>query len=187
MVWVFSVALGLMVAVELCSANWGGLYFQDVYNLDPRTSGAAFISNFYILFTVSRLLGGFAIEKIGYVRSLYISAMATIFIFVLGFLMGENGIYVLPGLGFTTALFWPTIMAVAMGYFREDAPVMTSAIIVIAGAINSGVQFLMGLTNRLAGPAWGYRSGLFYAILIIVSLIILSRRMRQQYKKEKIN
>ena len=178
MVWVFAVALGIMVAVELCSANWGALYFRDVYQLDPTSSGAAFISNFYILFTISRLLGGFAIEKIGYMRSLFIATFATILTFIVGFALGAQGIYVLPALGFFTAMFWPTLLATAMGYFRHEAPVMTSAIIVIAGAINAAIQFFMGLTNRFAGPAWGYRSGLFYALLIIAALIVLRRRMR---------
>jgi fucose permease len=183
MVWVFAVTLGFMVAVELCSANWAGLYFQDVYKLDPRTAGAAFISNFYILFTVSRLLSGFAIEKIGYMRSLIIAALAVVFIFVLGFILGEKGVYILPGLGFFTAIFWPTVMAAAMTYFKDDSPVITSAIIVIAGALNSGIQFLMGLTNRLAGPAWGYRSGLVYAVLIVASLAVLLRCMRNPSKR----
>jgi len=182
MVWVFSVVLGLMVAVELCSANWAGLYFQDVYNFDPKTAGAAFISYFYILFTISRLLSGFVIEKIGYMRSLFIATLAAVLILILGFILGPKGILVLPGLGFFAAIFWPTLLAVAMGYFREDAPVMTSAIIVIAGALNSGIQFLIGLTNRLVGPAWGYRSGLLYTILVFVSLVVLTRYMRRPYK-----
>ena len=182
MVWLFALVLGLMVGVELCSANWAGLYFQDVYQLDPTTSGAVFISNFYILFTLSRLLGGFAIEKIGYMRSLYIATAATIFTFILGFALGARGIYVLPALGFFTAMFWPTLLATAMGYFRENAPVMTSAIIVIAGALNSGIQLLIGLANRLAGPAWGYRSCLFYALLVIAALVVLTRCMRHPYK-----
>ena len=181
MVWIFAMTLGIMVAVELCSANWAGLYFQDVYHLDPKTSGASFISNFYILFTISRLLGGFAIEKIGYMRSLYIATLASIAILVFGLALGAMGIYVLPVLGFFTAMFWPTLLATAAGYFRSDAPVMTSAIIVLAGAINSGIQFLMGLTNRLAGPAWGYRSALFYAVLIIAALIVLTRCQRRPY------
>jgi len=182
MVWIFSLVMGLMVAVEISSANWGGLYFQEVYHLDPETAGAAFVSNFYIFFTISRLLSGFAIEKIGYLRSLFIAALAVVFIFILGFILGPKGIYVLPGLGIFAALFWPTLMAVAMGYFRRDAAVMTSAIIVIGGTLNSGIQLLVGFINRLAGPAWGYRSGLFYALLIVVSLVILSRRMRRPYK-----
>jgi fucose permease len=181
-VWIFAVVLGLMISVELCSANWAGLYFQDVYQLDPKTSGAAFVSNFFILFTISRLVSGFAIEKAGYVRSLFIAGLATVIIFFLGFALGAKGIYILPFLGIFVAVSWPVIMAVAMGYFKEDAPVMTSAIIVIGGAVNSGIQFLIGLTNRLAGPAWGYRSCLLYALLSIAALVVLTRYMRRAYK-----
>ena len=181
LVWIFSAALGLMVAVELCSANWSGLYFQDVYNLDPKTQGAVFLSYFYILFTVSRLLSGFAIEKIGYMRSLFIAVAAAIVVMSTGFVIGVKGVYVLPALGFFTAIFWPTLLAIAMGYFGKDAPVMTSAIIVIAGAINSGIQLIIGYTNRLAGPAWGYRSCLIYAFLVIAALVVLRRRLRRPY------
>jgi len=186
MVWFFSVVLGLMVAVELCSANWAGLYFQDVYHLDPKSSGAAFVSNFYILFTISRLLSGFVIEKIGYMRSLFIATVATVFICILGFFLGAKGVYVLPGLGFFTAIFWPTLLAVAMVYFKEDAPVMTSAMIVIGGALNSGIQFLIGIINRASGPAWGYRSCLLYTVLIIAALVVLLRRMRVPYKNSSL-
>lgn len=182
MVWVFSVVLGLMIGVEVCSVNWAGVYFQDVYNLDPKSSGAAFLSHFYIFFTISRLVGGFAIEKIGYLKSLFIGTLAALIILILGFAFGAKGIYILPFIGFFVAIFWPTILATAMGYFRKDAPIMTSAIIVISGALNSVIQYLIGLTNRLAGPEWGYRSSIFYAVLIIAMLVVLSKRIKQPYR-----
>jgi fucose permease len=177
MVWAFSVMLGLMEVVEFSSANWGGLYFQDVYGLDPRIDGAAFVSNFYILFTVSRLVSGFVIEKIGYVRSLFIACFATIAVYALGFALGIRGIWVLPLLGFFIAIMWPTVMAVAMGFFGKQAPVITSAIIVLSGAVNSALQFVIGLTNRFAGAAWGFRSCLGYAVILAVVLFLLNRRM----------
>ena len=183
MVWIFSITLGIMVAVEVSSSNWAGLYFQDVYHMDPKKAGAAFISNYYILFTASRLVSGFAVEKLGYLRSLFIATLATIFILVLGFAFGAKGIYILPVLGFFTAVYWPTILATAIGYFKHDAPVMSSAIIVISGAVNCVIQFLIGLTNRVTGPAWGYRSCLVYAIMIVVSLVILTNCMKRPYIK----
>ena len=181
MVWIFSLVLGLMVGVEMSSANWAGLYFQDVYQMDPKTVGAAFISNFFIFFTVSRLLSGFAIEKIGYMRSLFIAVLASFVILFIGFALGAKGIYVLPVLGIFVAIFWPTTLATAMGYFGGDAPVMTSAIIVLAGALNATLQFLIGLTNRFLGPAWGYRSCLFYSALTIAVFIVLSRCLHRPY------
>jgi fucose permease len=179
MMWVFALTLGFMEVVEFSSANWGGLYFQDVYGLDPRTDGAAFVSAFYILFTLSRLLSGFVIEKIGYMRSLFIACFATALIYAIGFAAGQRGIWVLPALGCFIAIMWPTIMAVAMGFFGEQSPVITSAIIVISGALNAAVQLIIGLTNRVLGPAWGFRSCFVYALFMIGMLCYLNMRIRR--------
>ena len=71
-------------------------------------------------------------------------------------------------------------MALAMGVFGEDAPVFSSAMIAIGGALNAGVQFLIGLTNRFFGSAWGYRSSLCYTVLLIAALILLSKSTKRR-------
>ena len=178
MVWLFAVTLGLGVAIEMSSPNWGALYFQDIFGLDPRTSGAAFVSAFFICFTVSRLVCGILVERIGYMRSLMGVTIIIFSVFTVGFLLGERGIYVLPVLGFFIGPLWPTIMAVAILYFGKDAPVMCSAMIAIAGTLNAGIQFLIGITNRFFGPAWGYRSALVYTLFMIAVLEILCRKLQ---------
>ena len=178
-VWLFCLALGFMEVIEFGAANWGGLYLKDVYGLDPRVVGASFVSLFYILFTISRLFSGLAIEKIGYVRSLYIALGSTAVLFFTGFLLGKNGIWVLPLTGFFIAILWPTIMAVAMKVFGTDAPAVTSVIITVSGAINGIFQLVIGFTNQYAGVAWGYRSCAFYALVAIALLYLLSTKIRQ--------
>ncbi|MDR2477799.1 MAG: MFS transporter [Treponema sp.] len=182
LVWLFSVTLGLAMVVEMNSANWGPLYFQDVYGLDPRSGGAAFLSTFFLAFTFSRLVCGVFVEKIGYMRSLLGLAVIILAVFLAGFCLGEKGVFVLPVLGFFIALLWPTIMALAIVCFGADAPVFSSAMIAIGGTINASVQFLVGLTNRLFGPAWGYRSSLVYTVLLAAALIILSCNIRPVQK-----
>jgi fucose permease len=180
LVWLFSITLGLAIIVEMSSSNWGPLYFQDVYGLDPRTTGAAFLSAFFMIFTLSRLICGALVERIGYIRSLLGLTLIILAVFIAGFCLGARGIYVLPALGFFIALLWPTIMALAIVSFGEDAPVFSSAMIAIGGSINAVVQFLVGLTNRFFGPAWGYRSSLVYTLLLFGILIILSRKLKLQ-------
>lgn len=179
LVWLFSLTLGLAIIIEMNSSNWGALYFQDVYGMDPRTDGAAFLSAFFIVFTLSRLVCGAFVERIGYIRSLTGLACIILLVFIAGFCLGARGIYVLPALGFFVALLWPTIMALAIVCFGDDAPVMSSAMIAIGGALNAGVQFLIGLTNRFFGPAWGYRSSLLYTALLIGVLILLRKKLNQ--------
>jgi fucose permease len=95
LVWAFAMTLGFMEVVEFGAANWGALHLQDVYQLDPRTAGASLVSAFYILFTLSRLFSGLAIEKIGYIRSLCLAAVCTIAVFLAGFGLGRSGIWIL--------------------------------------------------------------------------------------------
>ena len=180
LVWLMSVTLGLAVVVEMNSSNWGALYFQDVYGFNPSTDGAVFLSVFYLVFTLSRLICGPFVERIGYIRSLLGIAFIILAVFAAGFCLGERGIYVLPALGFFIALLWPTIMAVAIVSFGKDAPVFASAMIAIGGLLNAAVQFLVGLTNRVFGPAWGYRSTLVYTVILIIALLLLQRRLAKK-------
>jgi fucose permease len=183
-VWLLAVILGLGVAIELSSPNWGSLYFQDVYGLDPRTSGAGFLSMFFICFTVSRLVCGILVEKIGYTRSLTGIMVFMFAIYIAGFLLGEKGIYLLPVLGFFIGPFWPTIMAIAVMRFGGNAAVYASAIIALGGSLNAFLQFVIGLTNRFFGPAWGYRSCVLYVLVCFSLLLVLNRKMKNANLKK---
>jgi fucose permease len=180
LVWVFSLTLGFMEVIEFGAANWGGLYLKDVYNLDPRIVGASFVSIFYVLFTLSRLFSGLVIEKIGYIKSLIIATASTIAIFLAGFALGRNGIWLLPGTGFFIAIMFPTMMAVCTKYFAEDAAAVTSAIITLSGAVNGIFQLIIGFTNQYVGEPWGYRSCLLYSAVVLIILCRLSYRIRKQ-------
>jgi hypothetical protein len=57
---------------------------------------------------------------------------------------------------------------------------MSSAIIAIGGTVSAGVQFLLGMTNRFFGPAWGYRSSLVYTLIFIATLVFLSKKLKQK-------
>jgi fucose permease len=180
-VWIFCLTLGFMEVFEFGAANWGGLYLKDIYGLDPRVAGASFVSLFYIQFTIARLFGGLLIERAGYMRSLIISVIGTMAVFLIGFLLGAAGIWFLPTTGLFIGVMWPTLMAVAMRFFGSDSPTITSVIITISGAVNALFQLVIGLTNYYAGEAWGYRSCLIYATLTLLLLFVLSARLKQPY------
>ena len=177
-VWLFCLTLGFMEVIEFGAANWGGLYLQDVHGMDPRVVGAAFVSLFYILFTTARLIGGWFIEHVGYVRSLSVALTGTILVFLVGFGLGLNGIWVLPFTGLFIGIMWPTLMAFAMQVFGDDAPIVTSVIITVSGAVNGIFQLLIGLTNYFAGEAWGYRSCLLYSVLVLILLNLLASKVQ---------
>jgi fucose permease len=178
MVWLFGSILGVSGAIEGCSISWSGLYLYDVYGLDPSTTGAAFVSVFFALYTVSRFLSGFVIEKTGYLRSIIVSSAVVFALFVTAFALGRSGIYLLPVVGFFIALMWPTILAISVGVFRERAQTVSSAMISIGLVISGTIQFGFGLSNRLLGAAWAYRSCIFYSFILGTLLVLLARRIK---------
>ena len=175
MVWLFGIIMGLAGSIEACSVSWSGLFLQDVYGLDPSTTGAAFVSMFYILYTLSRFCSGFVIEKAGYMRSVLVSSAAIIIIFVLAFSMGRSGIYLLPVVGFFVAIMWPTALAISVGIFGKRAHTVSSPIISIAFTVGGVVQYGFGISNRFLGAAWGYRSCILYSIILGLLLLRLRK------------
>ena len=67
---------------------------------------------FYTAFSLSRLLSGVLLEKVGYMRSLIIAAAVAVALFAAGFALGERGVWLLPLTGVCIALFWPTMLSV---------------------------------------------------------------------------
>jgi fucose permease len=178
MVWLFGFIIGISGGLEAGAAAWSGLFLQDVYGLDPSTSGAFFISIFYVLYTISRFSSGFIMEKTGYMRSIIISVFIITVLFIFAFGLGRRGIYLLPVTGFFIAILWPTSLAISVGVFRERAQLASSAIIPIAFTVNGIMQYTYGLFNRFIGPAWGYRSCLLYCAILMALLLVLRRRTR---------
>jgi len=174
-VWFFGCILGIACGLEGCNVVWSGLYLQDVYGLDPSTAGAVFISAFFLVYTLSRLLSGFIIEKAGYIRSIFVAGLATLIILTAGFILGKKGIYLLPAVGFFIAVMWPILMAISQGVFRERAQTAFSAIISITFTLNGLVQYSIGLYSRFLGPAWGYRSSVLYSAILVIMLLLLVR------------
>ena len=180
LVWRFALCLGFTGAVEYGAANWSGLYLQDVFGLDPKTAGAAFISIYFLLFAVSRLVGGFFIEKTGYLRSVLAALLLTLALLVTGFSLGSRGIWLMPVTGLFIGIIFPTVLAMSIGAFRERAQAASSAIIVISFSLNGAIQYLIGIINRLVGEAWGYRSCVLYGLVLIFLLINLQGALRKR-------
>jgi fucose permease len=171
MVWIFGLIMGIAGSIEACSVSWSGLYYQDVFGMEISSEGAAFISAFFVFYTLSRLLGGFFVEKLGLIRITITASLAIPVLLIASFCLGRPGVYLLPVSGIFVALVYPAILAISIGVFKEKAQAMSPAIISIAFVLNGIAQFGFGISNRFLGPSWAYRSCVVYgAILLVLTL-----------------
>ena len=179
-VWIFGIIMGLSGSVEACMVSWSGLFLSDVYGMNIETEGALFVSVFFMLYTFSRLAAGFYIEKAGYIRVTVIAGTAALALYTASFMLGRNGIVLLPVTGIFTSLIYPTMLAVSVGVFREKAQDYSSAIIVIAFILNGFVQLGFGLSNRILGPSWAFKSCVPYSAAIVILLFVLGKMVKQR-------
>lgn len=184
-IWLCSITLGFMEVIEFGASNWGALYYHDVYGLDVTKEGALFVSMFYILFAASRLLSGFLIEKLGYYVSLFSSLVISIIIYIVGFLCGVNGRWVIPFTGYFIGILFPTYMCLLMQIFGDDSARVSSIIIFLSGATNGLMQLAIGYINEFIGNQWGFRCNIIYTLIPIILLYFVRMHAKRMHKKEK--
>ena len=178
-VWLFAIAVSFSAVVEGGFGNWALLYLQDVHGLDPVTTGASYIALFYTVFSLSRLLSGLVLEKVGYVRSLAIGTVCVIALYATGFALGLRGIWILPFAGLFIALYVPTQLAIMMKTFGLDSTLLISAGTIVSSLLSAGFQGLIGLINAHVGEAWGFRSLTLFATLYLAALFFFHRAARR--------
>jgi fucose permease len=177
-VWIIGLIMGLVCSIESCSVSWSGLYLQDVFGIDPALGGAAFLSAFFLLYALSRLLGGFFIEKAGYLNVTLIASAAITALLLASFALGRPGIYLLPVSGLFISPVYPTMIAVSVKVFREKAQAMSPAIISIAFVLNGVIQYGFGLSNRYLGAPWAYRSCVVYGAVMVLLVLKLGKMLK---------
>lgn len=188
-VWLFSVTLGLLVFVEQGTTDWSVIYLVDVLHYDAKKECIVFSTVYFALFTVSRLFSGFAIEKVGYYRSMIIILITELIIIIVGLVVGKYGLYVLPVSGIFIGLNWPTLFSIAIKLFKEDAPQFTSVIILVGVLLSNVCQLLIGLINDNVGSEWGYRFialSAFLALLMVCLIYKLTRGISDGKKEAPV-
>ena len=184
-VWLCAITLGFMEVIEFGASNWGALYYRDVYGFDVTKEGALFVSMFYILFTASRLLSGFLIEKIGCFVSLFSSLVIVIVIYVVGFLCGPHGRWVIPFTGWFIGIMFPTYMCLLMQIFGAESSRISSIVIFLSGATNGLVQLLIGYINEYIGNEWGFRCNVIYTLIPFILLCFVRLQGKKMERNKK--
>ena len=65
LIWVFFLGLGFYVVAEQGTGRWLPTFIKTNYSSFTDSKIASYVSLFFLLFTIGRLVGGFIVEKIG--------------------------------------------------------------------------------------------------------------------------
>jgi fucose permease len=153
---VLSLALGLYIAGELQTANWLVNYLKVTFLVNENVA-SNFSATFFLVFSIGRLLGGYAVNKIGYMKSVYTSITIASVLYVVGLSSGLNGGWVIAFSGIFFSIAYPTVMLVIGTYIKRGVTQAAGIII----TLSAGVNMLMGLLIGVAADFFSIRVAMY--------------------------
>lgn len=146
----YMIALGTYVFAEMGTANWLVNYMQYTFGFN-EDSGSLYLSAFFMLFTLGRLLGGFVVEKFGSFKVIIISLSIGLVLYTSGLIAGKSGLALVAAAGMFFAVTFPTIVASVSKVFPVSSSYITGIIVTSASFQGMILNFIMGAGNDYIG------------------------------------
>ncbi len=166
----------LYVSSEISFASWIVDYLYKVRSFSIK-SASIMLTLFWALVTSGRLAASFAVDRIGYMKSLVITIILAIITLGTGMLPGKLFAYILPLTGLFFALIFPTLTALAAGLFPENRPRVFSFLFFFAGLGGLAGPWIVGYTANWFGIAWGFPIQIIFMIGTLILLFVLKARL----------
>lgn len=165
LVWFFFIGLGFYILAEQGTGRWLPTFIESSYKNINESNIASYVSIFFLLLTIGRLVGGFIVEKIGAMRTVKLFSFIGGIIFIVGLILGEKGLYIVSIAGFFFSIMFPTVVVIVSNTFKRSTAYITGIIIALASVVNMLVNLLLGVVSDLIG--------IKYAIFIVpISIFI---------------
>ncbi|WP_032123203.1 MFS transporter [Clostridium amazonitimonense] len=174
LVILYILALGFYVFAEVGTGNWFVNYMESNFAFD-KSKSSLYVSMFYGIFTIGRLLGGFVVEKFGYVNVVIKSLIIGFTIYILGILLGEKGVSIIAVSGLFFSITFPTIVSTISKVFKSGSAFITGVVVTFSTGINMMLNMLMGIANDNLGTKLAiYLIPL--SLLVSISFLLLLHR-----------
>lgn len=165
--YIYAIGLGTYVFAEMGMSNWIVNFLMESYNF-TSSRGAMFLSAFFFLLTIGRLLGGFVAEKLGYLQAVLYSLTVAVILLVIALSVGHSALILICIAGLFFAIAYPTVVATIGKVFKDNSSYITGLILTLSSTISMILNLLMGRLNDIIGT-----TKTFYLIPISLSVSIL--------------
>lgn len=155
LVYLYMCTLGFYIAAEVNTGNWFVNFMHDNYGFKENKS-SFYAALFFGMLTMGRLLGGFVVEKIGYMKSVLISVISALVLYLVGLIIGESGIIIIAISGMFFAIVFPTVVVTISHVFEKNISYITGLVITIGAFIGMIVNLLIGTLNDVIGVYKAY-------------------------------
>lgn len=173
----FYLSIVLYVAVEIGMASWLVTFLQKEHALSVTASNQA-LSFFFAMLMIGRLLGGFFVHRVGYLRSIFLAALGVLTCLALG-LFGSTALsFFLPLTGLFLSIIFPTITAAVSDTHTENINTILGVLFTFAGIGGVIGPWVVAWGSDLLGLQMGFALNLVLAALLWFSIFVLMKGRR---------
>lgn len=191
--WLSVMILSFSVICEIGTVAWLANFLEKAYSFSGEKA-ALQLTLFFVCYTLSRLVLGRVIDKIGLLNTLIIVTAFTGSAITTGVLCGQAGSTLLVISGIGIAPIFPTVMAVTAKLFPNEVDLAMTAIITIMGIFIVPANLLIGgiiqQTSKIfagiygeAGMSYAYAAG--YLFLGICSFVAFTFALLLRKRQKK--
>ena len=170
----FYVAIGLYVSAEIGVASWLVVFLQQVHHQTVTSSNQS-LSLFFAMLMAGRLLGGFLVHRVGYLRSIFFASLGALICISLGLFGPAQYSFFLPLTGFFFSIIFPTITAAVSDTRSENVNTLLGVLFTFAGLGGVLGPWLVGWTSSLFDLRTGFSVNLVLTALMFVTVTVLMK------------
>ena len=170
----FHAAIALYVSVEIGMASWLVTFLQQVRSASVIISNRS-LSIFFAMIMLGRLLGGFVVQRAGYLRSILFASLGALICIATGLFIPGTALFFLPFTGFFLSIIFPTITAAVSDSKTENINTLLGVLFTFAGVGGVFGPWLIGWGSDLFGLQAGFAINLLLAGLTFITVFILMK------------
>jgi MFS transporter, FHS family, glucose/mannose:H+ symporter len=170
----FYLAILFYVSAEIGIGSWMVLYLQEIRGVSVALSNQA-LAFFFAALMIGRLIGGFFVHKLGYLRSILVAAILGAACIAIGIF--TDLVIFLPLTGLFFSIIFPTITAAVSDIQHEHQNTVLGVLFTFAGIGGMIGPWLAAWSSEYFGLQNGFAVNLLLASLTILFVFILFRKV----------
>jgi len=170
---VFYAAMAFYVAAEIGLASWLVVYLQDTRCMSVAGSNQ-YLALFFGTLMVGRLLGGFIVHRLGYLRSILFTSLMAVISLALGIF--TNMPVFIPLTGFFFSIIFPTLTAAVSDNAHENLNTILGVLFTFSGAGGMIGPWLIAWGSETLNLTYGFGITLVLTFLTLLFVFILYKR-----------
>lgn len=162
------------VAVELGVAAWLMEYLQQVRGQSVNQS-SFYLSAFFVMIMLGRLMGSFVVERIGYHRVVTVALIGGGCCLLLGMLLPDSMLFLFSLSGGFFSIVFPTVTAIATSKHKANVGSMLGILFTFGGLGGAIGPWSIGIVSQWGGLTTGMWVPLGFCIVALATSMIIKR------------